>query len=147
MKGDKKVYKQLLPDEEVKITKGIFKGITGYPEQIEMSNYTSDNLDSIIHIRVDNKNVIQVSFNDVEFLYDDYLVYKSEAETGKPVKIIGKFRIKNINLDKFLMDKYQEIINYSQRHEYCMSAIPFDKVEFKFNELSLTIDEIKKIIS
>jgi hypothetical protein len=132
----------ILPNEEVKISGGIFKGITGYPEQIVMNG-----LNSTIHIRVDNKNIIQVDFNDVEFLYDDYLVYKAEADTGKPIQILGKFRIKKDNLDRVLKDKYQEIISYHQRHEYCISAIPVDKVEFNFNGLSLTIDEIKKIIN
>jgi hypothetical protein len=136
----------LLPNEEVKIVKGVFKGIYGYPEQIEMGNLVSDKLESTIHIKVDNKNVIQVGLDDVEFLYDDYLLYKSDAESGKPIKVIGKYRIKKDNLDKVLMDKYHEIISYSQKYQYCISAIPMDKVEFTFNGLSLTFDEIKNII-
>jgi len=42
-----KVYKHLA-NEEVKVINGIFKGITGYPEQIE----TSCSENSSIHIRV-----------------------------------------------------------------------------------------------
>jgi hypothetical protein len=134
-------YKYLY-GEEVKIINGVFKGIYGFPEQIEMNNILNVK-NTLIHIKVNEDNIIKVDINDVEFLYDDYLVYKLE-NYGEPKvrEIIGKFRMKEDKIEEFLAQNYN-----SKNYPYIsICAIPMSKVEFKFENKTLTIDEIKKII-
>jgi len=134
-----KNYK-VLSGEEVKIINGVFKGLYGYPEQIEMS--IGEN--SLIHIRIDKYNVIKVNFTDVEFLYDDYLVYRLKC-LGEPKvdEVIGKVRMRKDKVEDFLLQNY----NSKDYPFISICAVPMDKVEFKFQDKILTVEEIKKIVN
>jgi hypothetical protein len=133
-----------IPEEEVKIINGVFKGIYGYIEQIEMSS----NEKTLVHIRVNRDNVVKVNSNEIEFLYDDYLIYKRRYMGDPKVReIIGKFRIRKDNVEDFLIQKYNNEKDFNHYHYYGVCAIPMDKVEFKFGDKTLTIEEVKKIIN
>lgn len=131
------------PDEEVKIIGGKFKGIFGYPQEIEMSASETTK----IHIRVDDENVIKVDLHEVEFLYDDYLIYKKDYNKDSIIDVYGKQRLRKDMIDEYLKSKYAHELHSYLHPEYCICAIPMNKVEFKFEDKSLTIDEIKKIVS
>ena len=132
--------------EEVKIINGVFKGIYGIPEQIEMSSMINSTENTLVHIKVDNYNVIKVNINDVEFLYDDYLIYKiNHMKIPKVQEIIGKFRIKKDRVNEFLALNYNSMdLDFSY---ISLCAITLDKVEIKFEDKTLTIEEIKKIVN
>jgi len=134
--------KTIKPNEEVKIINGVFKGIYGIPNQIEMSA----NENTLIYIEVDNMNTILVNIKDVEFLYDEYLIYKSESDTYKPINIIGKYRLRKDNLEKFIQDIYIKSLLSFEMCKFCISAVPLNKVKINFNGLELSLDEIKNII-
>jgi len=78
-------------------------------------------------------------------LYDDYLVYRLNwiSNETKVDEIIGKVRIRKDKVEDFLAQNYN-----SKDYSYIsICAIPMDKVEFKFQDKSLTIEEIKKIVN
>jgi len=129
-------------NEEVKIINGVFKGIYGIPNQIKMSV----NENTLIYIEVDNMNTILVNMEDVEFLYDDYLIYKSEKDTYKPINIIGKYRLRKDKVEEFIQDIYLKSLKPCEMCKFCISAVQLNKLEFNFNGLSLSVEEIKNII-
>ena len=129
------------PNEEVKIISGVFKGIYGYPEQIEMS----DSEATKIHIRVDSDNVIKVNLHEVEFLYEDYLIYKRDCIRDKVIEVYGKQRLRKDKVESYLISKsLSDCKNSTYSHN--IYAIPLNKVEFKFEDKSLSLEEVKKII-
>jgi len=126
--------------EEVKVINGVFKGIYGCPEQIEMSS----DKNTLLHIQIDKDNVIKIDFSDVEFLYDDYLIYRLDCRNDhKVTDVICKVRMRKDKVEEFLAQNY----NSKDYPFISICAITMDKVEFKFLDKTLTVEEVKKIVN
>lgn len=137
----------------VKVTTGVFKGITGDLRHINMS--ASE--DTMVEVIVNSENIIKVRYSEIENLCENYLIYEADSNTQNIIEIIGIRRLVKKEVGSYIErlfqkkygtkhvehDNYLYITQPLSKTYFC--ATPLKSAKFKLFDKSVSYDELKKI--